>query len=190
MSDEKVFLALRLTTDRFIRSDELAGWAVVQNKRLGWHIDVDQLANMGRCLAQSSDDESLGSAVTFVELPDVLEARRTGDTLNPPLSARLWAAVEALRSYQHGNSSPELAEEVANSLSEALVNDGVLMIATQDLPRECARMQLWINAQGVPQHEMIPEMMRLEKEYSGARAASELKDRESLDDFVERVKPR
>ena len=30
------------------------------------------------------------------------------------------AALEALRSYQYGNSSPELAEEVANALENAL----------------------------------------------------------------------
>ena len=30
------------------------------------------------------------------------------------------AAVHALRSYQYGNSSPELAEEVADALEEAI----------------------------------------------------------------------
>ncbi len=30
------------------------------------------------------------------------------------------AALEALRSYQYGNSSPELAEEVADALENAL----------------------------------------------------------------------
>ena len=31
------------------------------------------------------------------------------------------AALEALRSYQYGNSSPELAEEIADALESALV---------------------------------------------------------------------
>ena len=31
------------------------------------------------------------------------------------------AALEALRSYQYGNSSPELAKEVADALESALV---------------------------------------------------------------------
>lgn len=39
------------------------------------------------------------------------------------LLSAAWAAIAALRSYQYGNTSPELAEEVADVLERALEND-------------------------------------------------------------------
>jgi hypothetical protein len=38
------------------------------------------------------------------------------------IDALLRAASHALRSYQHGNSSPELAAEVADAIDAALAN--------------------------------------------------------------------
>lgn len=40
----------------------------------------------------------------------------------PELLAVLKAAEKALRSYQYGNSSPELAEEIADAASKAIAN--------------------------------------------------------------------
>ena len=49
-------------------------------------------------------------------------------------------ALDALRSYQHGNSSPDLAEEVANHLETAITaelegRDRCLEFMSQDLSK-------------------------------------------------------
>jgi hypothetical protein len=53
-----------------------------------------------------------------------------GEVSKMKVTALLGAAVGALRSYQYGNSSTDLAEEVANKIEEFLDNQ-----AERTLPR-------------------------------------------------------
>lgn len=70
-------------------------------------------------------------AVDRLRVPDIVEdARKPAEPF-----AALTAASHALRSYQYGNASPELAESVADSCDEALaaLGSGTFVICGVDL---------------------------------------------------------
>lgn len=100
---------------------------------------MEQLLKAKRAMPLVSADpgdrrEFFGDAMTYyfdalAEIDalnkDLTAARAQRDYLeagNKRLQDLLHSAVHALRSYQYGNGSPDLAEEVANSVEKALEN--------------------------------------------------------------------
>lgn len=55
-------------------------------------------------------------AVNIPQLAELIDR----EAAIPSMLRLLTAASGALRSYQHGNSAPDLAEEVANSIDELI----------------------------------------------------------------------